>query len=339
MAGKVNRIREEVVLEVTEAKPQQETEAKPRAARKDKEKDKEKDAEKDREKKSRSKIHNAPNIVTRVSSFLGDRQFQKFSGMFLVLISVFMLISFFSFFFTWRIDHDKVSGPLFDLLTSSNVRVENWTGKFGAIASHYFIQRWFGIAAFALPFIAFLGGFRILFKMDLLPFGKTLRYTFFGFVFTAALLGYVFYSNGSMLFTAGAFGYAINTWMLSTLGNIGTGLTIGFAGLAFAVITFGIEFRLPKFPEKAAPSEVEDPELDLKSTDPEEPVLATNKLREQLEASEPIEMDADETEEEIDDESFADSFPAMEVEQETELSLEPTLVTAETESEDPTGVE
>jgi S-DNA-T family DNA segregation ATPase FtsK/SpoIIIE len=337
MAGKVNRIREEVVLEVTETKPQQEAEEKPRSAKK--EKDKEKEKVKEQEKKSRTKIHNAPNIVTRVSSFLGDRQFHKFSGMFLMLISVFMLISFFSFFFTWRIDHDKVSGPLFELLTSSNVRVENWMGKFGAIASHYFIQRWFGIAAFALPFIAFLGGFRILFKMDLLPFGKTLRYTFFGFVFTASLLGYVFYSNGSMLFTAGAFGYAINTWMLSTLGNLGTGLTIGFAGIAFAVITFGIEFRLPKFPEKTEPNTIEDPELDVKTTNVEEPVLATNKLREQLEATEAIELDAEETEEDKEDESFVDSFPAMEVQNETELSLEPTLITAESESEEPSGVE
>lgn len=342
MAGKGNRIREVVELEVTETTATEEVEVKPRASKKEKEKEKESEKGKEKEKRSKTKIHNAPGVVTRIGAFLGDRQFQKFSGMFLVLISIFMTISFFSFFFTWRVDHDKVSGPMLELLSSNSIRVENWMGKFGAITSHYFIQRWFGVAAFALPFIAFLGGFRILFKMDLLPMGKTLRYTFFGFVFTASLLGYLFYSNGNMLFTAGAFGYAINTWMIATLGNIGTGLTIAFAGLAFAVIVFGLEFKLPKFPEKTNAESPDDVDLDVATPETEVQSTATNRLRDELESTGSVDLDLDTTEtgQEEEDELFADSFPSMETD--TELSLEPTLINSDTttsETKDPNGVE
>ncbi|MFM2190719.1 MAG: hypothetical protein RL491_1105, partial [Bacteroidota bacterium] len=332
MAGKTNRLKgpapteEPVVLEIEKNETEKETESeKPKEPRNRNPK---------KEKKPKEKIFETPSFLQGLGAFVGDRKFQKLSGLFLTLVSIYMVVAFTSFFFTWRADHDLVSGSLIELLSRQDLKVENWLGKFGAIMSHFFINRWFGVAAFALPFIAFLGGFRILFKVDLLPFGKTLRYAFFSFVFTAALFGFLFFSNSDMLLMAGSFGYGINKWLLATLGNVGTGLAIGFSGITFAVIAFGLEFKLPSFPSKeevSTPEPVEDTNLDVEI--PEVKTAPTNRLK-QEEPTEEIELDlADSsTETEV---PFEDSFPTAE--ESIELPLEPTLTTTASNDED--GVE
>ena len=329
MAGKTNRLKnpapteEPVVLEIENNETQREPES---------EKTKEpRNRTPKKEKKPKEKIFETPGYMQRIGTYVGDRKFQKFSGLFLTLISIYLVVAFTSFFFTWRADHDLVSGSFMELLTRQDLKVENWLGKFGAIMSHIFISRWFGVAAFALPFIAFLGGFRILFKVDLLPFGKTLRYAFFGFVFTAALFGFLFFSNSDMLFMAGSFGYGMNKWLLATLGNVGTGLAIGFSGITFAVIAFGLEFKLPSFPSKeedVAQEPIEDKVLDIEV--PEEKPVQANRLKHE-EPTEEIELDLDDssTENEV---PFEDSFPAAE--EPFELPLEPTLTTSVTNKDE-----
>ncbi len=195
---------------------------------------------------------------SRVTDFFQNEKLHKVTGLFLILISVFMLVAFTSFFFTWNADHDKVSGSWWSMFSRPDVQVDNWLGKFGAIISHQFIEKWFGISAFVFVLLSFLTGFKILFRVELLPIGKTVRYSFFAFFFVAASLGYLLSTKGKLLFLAGAFGFEINRWLESLLGAAGAGLFLVFAAVAFVVVTFNVAFRLPAFFNRKEEASVEE---------------------------------------------------------------------------------
>jgi len=205
-------------------------------------KDKEQGSKKERTVKSDTGFFT--NILNNFSIRKNER-FVKIMGLLLVLISLFMLVSFTSYFFTWKADHDKIAGSWWELFSNPDVSVENWLGKLGAISSYMMIERWFGISAFVFILFSFLFGFKTLFEVELLPISKTSRYAFFSFFFVAAALGFIFNNNSDYLYLAGNFGYEINRWMRSILGSAGAGLFILFSAIAFVVYTFNIKFSLP----------------------------------------------------------------------------------------------
>ena len=97
----------------------------------------------------------------RISNFFAfayDERFQKVFGLTLLLFSVYLAIAFASFIFTWQNDYSAVVGNLF----SPDIKVENWLGKAGALLSHIFIYKWFGLASYIFPFVFFIIGIKIL---------------------------------------------------------------------------------------------------------------------------------------------------------------------------------
>ncbi len=235
MAGKGNRFKEpqevdtDILDEVEDAKP---------------------------EKKVRQKKEKAAPIASKnkgESAFVGalkDERTHKISGLFLILISVFLLIAFISYFVTWKNDQSLVSGSWFDLMRYSDKKVDNWLGKLGAIASHQFIHTWFGIASFVFVLISFLTGFRILFKVDLLPMRKVMLYSVFSLLFFPPTLAFCVNQHPDLLFLGGGIGYLENLWLTLSLGTAGTGFFLAFTGLAFAVAIFNFAFKLPSRKQK-----------------------------------------------------------------------------------------
>ena len=172
--------------------------------------------------------------------FLKDERFQKVTGVFLLfIVTPYLLVAFTSFLFTWEVDQDKILGSWFDLLVSE-VKVTNWLGKLGAIISHQFIHRWFGVASFLFVLLSFLIGVRIIYKVSLLPIKRTLKYSFFSVIWISVALGYIF--NNSYHFLGGGFGYTVNHWLNLIVGSIGTGFFLFFSLLTFLVVSFNISF-------------------------------------------------------------------------------------------------
>lgn len=174
-----------------------------------------------------------------VGRFLRNERFHKISGLTLLLLSVYLLIAFTSFLFTWKIDQDKVMGPASTLFLT-DVQVNNWLGKLGAVVSHQFIHRWFGIAAFLFPVIAFVAGTRILFGIRILPLRKTLAYSFFGLIWFSVALAYIF--SSSYFWLGGGFGFVMNTNLVNIVGKAGAGFLLFFSALVFGVIAFNLSF-------------------------------------------------------------------------------------------------
>jgi len=173
-------------------------------------------------------------------AFAYNERFQKIFGLTLLLFSVYLAIAFTSFVMTWESDQDKVLGNLF----SSEVVVENWLGKIGALLAHVFIHKWFGIASFIFAFLSFVTVLRITFNIGNFNFKKVYSYSFFFLIFTSVTLSYVF--NDALFYLGGAFGYTMNTTLNSILGYIGTGVLLLFSFVVFLVAAFNVSFDLSK---------------------------------------------------------------------------------------------
>ncbi|MEM9023749.1 MAG: DNA translocase FtsK 4TM domain-containing protein, partial [Bacteroidota bacterium] len=179
----------------------------------------------------------AQKLAAPFLQFLKDERTRKVTGLFLILFSACMLVAFTSFLFTWKVDQDvMLHHSWWDILTSSELQVDNWLGAIGAMLAHQFIHKWFGIASFLFVLLLFLLGFRVLFGINLLPLGKTTRYSFFALLWLSVTLGALF--GDPYAFLGGSVGRTVNKWLSSTLGGIGTGFVIVFALLAFLIISF-----------------------------------------------------------------------------------------------------
>ncbi len=190
-------------------------------------------------KSKKSKGASGPSSESRFAklrAFLSDERVHKVCGLFLILASFYLLVAFTSYLFTWRIDQDLMSRSWGEIF-SPEVRVENWLGKIGALLSHQFIFRWFGVAAFIFVLWTFLAGVRITLNTWLLPAGKALRWSVMGLFWLPTLLGF-FFPKGGWQIMGGGIGYAINHHLSGWLGSFGAGAAILFAAAAFVVFTF-----------------------------------------------------------------------------------------------------
>ena len=202
---------------------------------------------------SKKKKVTVPNPFSKIGSIftglLTNEKLTKSVGLFLMALSAFLLLAFSSFLFTWKVDQDIINNYWND----PSIQVENWLGKLGAFVSHQFIFNGFGIASFLFVFLTFILSFRILFKSNLLPLGKSFKYALFSIVWTSITLSYIL---PSIPILGGAFGFQTNVWLGSIIGSIGVLLFLILSGLIFLVFNFNISFNL--LPSKKEIIEDED---------------------------------------------------------------------------------
>lgn len=168
-------------------------------------------------------------------SFLSDNRVKIVFGIFIIFLSVFLTIAFISYLFTWKADQSFEFSAVF---SDADVVVENWSGKAGAWIANQFINKWFGIASFTLPFILFVTGLRFL-HFRLYPLRKTLKIVLIGTILFSVLFGFVFGTANGFLGSGlgGAHGYFIAQWLNSLVGKPGTAFILIVLFVAFAVFT------------------------------------------------------------------------------------------------------
>ncbi len=174
-------------------------------------------------------------------AFIKNERFQKIFGLTLLLFSVYLVIAFTSYCFTWESDQAKVIGNLF----SPQTKVDNWLGKFGALLSHIFLYKWFGISSYLIAFLGFITGLRITFNIGPAYFKRAYIYSFFFLVFISVTLGYIF-TEEKLLFLGGAYGYIMSNKLNSLVGSIGTGMLLLFSFAVFLIAAFNVSFDLSR---------------------------------------------------------------------------------------------
>lgn len=197
----------------------------------------------------------------------------KILGLFALLLSIYFLIAFTSYLFTWQDDQSYVSssnggwnnlfksGEELRAMGFENNVVDNWLGKFGALLSHQFIYKWFGIASFIFVAILFIIGYRLLFKVLVYPINKALAYSIFFLLFISTAIAYLHgYASNYPHFIEGEIGFWTNRLLQAQIGKAGVGGLLIFASLTFLVIVYNLDFKIP---ERKKALEVDDLEEEI----------------------------------------------------------------------------
>lgn len=194
---------------------------------------------------------------------LKDGRIVKIAGLVFIILSLYLLIAFTSYLFTWEDDYSYVIDAnggwsnlfkTYEELQQVNIPpvVQNWLGKIGALLSHQFIYEWFGVASFLFIFVFFVIGYRLLFKVRILSIEKTLGYSLFFLLFVSLTFGFghAFLSD-TPHFLEGEFGYWSNKLLVAQIGVAGVGGLIAFLALAVLIIAYNIDFKLPGRKQRA----------------------------------------------------------------------------------------
>ncbi|MHA7102477.1 FtsK/SpoIIIE family DNA translocase [Roseivirga pacifica] len=191
--------------------------------------------------KTKSKKVRAPKVQL---NFLKDRRLQLSVGFFLLLASVFILLACFSYLFTGKADQSVVEAFFDDGQTVKALGQEarNWMKLLGALTAHKLIFAWFGVAAFLIPPLLFIFGYKIVWGKSLISLQRATVFTVFFLLWISLLMGSMSRSGDGVSewsLYSGGIGYQMSVYFDSLLG-FGTILLLAFTLLVFLIFYFNI---------------------------------------------------------------------------------------------------
>ncbi|QCX38025.1 DNA translocase FtsK [Aureibaculum algae] len=196
-----------------------------------------------KKKKTTTKTASKTKKKNGIVSFFKSKQTHLVFGIFLALFGIFLLVSFLSFFNTWKADQSQLH-----LFSDRLAETKNLLGKIGANISHFFIYKGFGISAFIIPFLMFFSGLYILFNISF----KAMRTAWFwGVVFMIWLSVAVGFFFPKKALLSGVIGFELNDYLIDFIGKIGIFLILLFTALAYVISKFkvtpeSLKANLPK---------------------------------------------------------------------------------------------
>ncbi len=179
-----------------------------------------------------------------------DERVPKLMGIFCMFLSLYLLVAFVSYLFTWQTDQDRVLRFSWRLFTESDLSMANWLGRLGAIVSNMFFYWGFGVPSFLFVGLLSLWGQVLINRSSKKRFYQVFKYTLILILVFSVLLEFIF--SGSTFSWGGAFGESINAWLHKFVGTAGMILLFLFsiAGLAtwifnpnFSEMTMGSAWR------------------------------------------------------------------------------------------------
>jgi len=172
----------------------------------------------------------------RLKILFSDERIRMTIGSFIILFSLYLYLTFVSYMFTWKVDQSFNWSAVF---SGPEVVVDNWGGKLGAYLSNVFINKWFGIASFFLPFILLVTGIR-LFGLRMVPLRRATRFCLIATVILSVILSFIFGNFNQYLGSGpgGAHGYFLNNWLVAFLGPTGNALLLSLLVFIFLLFSF-----------------------------------------------------------------------------------------------------
>lgn len=172
-----------------------------------------------------------------------DERTWKIVGAVFLLVAIFLFISFISYLFTWKEDQ-AIAQQGFSALLDNDKPVANLLGRFGAVVSHFFIFKAFGIASFLICTFFFVVGVNLLFRRKVFSIWKNLKYVTVGLLVLSVSLAFIFAK--SYFAFGGGVGDMINRKLTGALGVIGTGAVLLLLALGYFIWQFNPAFNLPQ---------------------------------------------------------------------------------------------
>ena len=168
-----------------------------------------------------------------------------FGSLFLFL-SIFILFSSISFYFTGKLDFDLIVSDVSVL--NAGTEVENWLGYFGAFISHYLIYEGFGIASILFVPLFLFSGLKLVFKDFNFSISDITFFSFFFIIWITSLMGFlltIFENNQFLSFYSGEIGYNL-ALLFENLFGLATPLILLLFLFLFIIYQFKIySFSIP----------------------------------------------------------------------------------------------
>ncbi len=153
-----------------------------------------------------------------------------FFGSSLIIVSLILLISFISYFFTGEIDQSNL-----EKFTNSSIDNQNLIGKVGASISEFFIRKCFGLGSFIFPVLIFLSARQILFPKNSKKLIENWLWGFYLIYFFIIFFGLIDYGK----FYSGIIGYEIVSFLNIYISQIGVTFLLIFMTLIY--VTFRLK--------------------------------------------------------------------------------------------------
>lgn len=115
--------------------------------------------------KKKSKHEKRRSDQTKIRSFVSifhNEKLHSIIGVFLILVAIYLILAFISFFSTGAADQSMIDTLKEDEILNENHEFLNSCGSLGAYASWYFIKRCFGLPAFLIPFLMIMLGIHLI---------------------------------------------------------------------------------------------------------------------------------------------------------------------------------
>ncbi len=173
-----------------------------------------------------------------------DPQVARMLGFFLVVVSLYLLMAFTSFFINWFESNpaNVVSRTLGHYFNDHIELVRNWTGNLGAFISNWLVLKGFGLGSYFFVFLSFVWGLRLMFKVRILSVWKLFQVILMGFFWLPLLMGMLFPNHPDNIL-GGNFGFRLNGWLTTYIGTLGLILVIIFIPAILILIRYKFSFK------------------------------------------------------------------------------------------------
>ncbi|MBO72737.1 MAG: cell division protein FtsK [Flavobacteriales bacterium] len=186
-------------------------------------------------------------LLSPINAFLEKDRNKYAIGLSCLLIASFLTFSFISYFFSWKVDQDKVETwtttgfEIFSDEFDSKDAPKNFMGTIGAKVSNLFMNKGFGLFAFCIPFFLFFSGLKIAFNRQILPLRKTFWKILPLMIWGPTLLGFIFQSSNFNF--GGAVGFQMNIWLNYIAGTWGVVFILVFFGFLISKFSFNLRIE------------------------------------------------------------------------------------------------
>ena len=156
-----------------------------------------------------------------------------FIGSTLIIISLFLFISIFSYFFNGYIDQSSIN-----YLLNDEIKSANYFGKLGAYISHYLVYMGFGIASLILPILIFISSLHIMLSVKNKNLYKRWLWGLYLLFFFSIFFGTVKHES----IYSGVIGFEITEFLKVYIKNIGIIFLLIFMFILY--ITIRLDFGI-----------------------------------------------------------------------------------------------
>ncbi len=179
-----------------------------------------------KKKQDKDKDNDKNSAKKKEAKAVKSQQRRLIFGGFLVLLALFLIFAFTSFFFSWQADQS-----LWADLTNREEIADNLGSKIGAYLSYLLMYKGFGIATFIAVWLIFLSGLKYLFNIKI----ALLNRWYWGTLLMVLLATFLGFLQGKSTILSGVSGYEVNHFLQDYFGKIGTFLILFFFALVYAI--------------------------------------------------------------------------------------------------------